>query len=506
MHMLEPFLRSNLSRWQGVYDSFPSPARSLLASARGLFLSHLRYAPETFSLLKILRAHERWSTEEILAHQLNALRETIGCARRSVPHYANYAQREIRTFADLRRLPVLARETVRQNHEQFLSADTPARRRIRAGTTGTTGGNLRVAFTQELARANWACLLRQWAWAGVEAQQPRVTLFGARIVPAQCSEPPYWVYNLPERQILMSIFHLAEKTAPEYLSFLHKQEGKILEGFPSVLGILADFASSRRETFPMRTIFTSGEPLYPASRAKLETAFQCKVFDSYGMTEYCGLIHECAHGQMHLVPEFGFLEILDDGDQPVAEGEEGFFVWTGFLNRAMPLIRYRIGDRGRWLHGSACRCGLQFPLVIPTITRESEILRCPDGRLFSPRALNQLLKDATSLRFCQFVHDLPERVIVRAVAANDRASEDMTLIRSKLQELLGAAMRVTAEIASEPLVLPGGKIPLIINHENRANGRPAENNANQGVLLNPNEISAKENSMESKNEMHRVPQ
>jgi phenylacetate-coenzyme A ligase PaaK-like adenylate-forming protein len=31
----------------------------------------------------------------------------------------------------------------------------------------------------------------------------------------------------------------------------------------------------------------------------------------------------------------------------VQEGEEGFFVWTGFLNRAMPLIRYRIGDRGR---------------------------------------------------------------------------------------------------------------------------------------------------------------
>ncbi len=466
--MLEPFLRANISRWQGVYDRFPSPARSVLTSARGLFLSHLRYAPETFSILKILRAHERWSREEIVAHQMNALRETIGSARRNVPHYARYDHNEIRTFADLRRLPVLARETVRQNHEQFLSAATPARQRISAGTTGTTGGNLRVAFTQELARANWACLLRQWAWAGVAAQQPRVTLFGARVVPAQCSEAPFWVYNLPERQILMSIFHLAEKTAPEYLAFLHKQEGKILEGFPSVLGILADFATQRRESFRMRTIFTSGEPLYPASRAKIEAAFQCKVFDSYGMTEYCGLIHECAHGQMHLVPEFGFLEILDESDQPVAEGEEGFFVWTGFLNRAMPLIRYRIGDRGRWLHGSACTCGLQFPLVIPTITRESEILRCADGRLFSPRALNQLLKDATSLRYCQFVHDRPERVIVRAVSANGGAHEDMMAIRSKLQKLLGPAMRVTAEIAAEPLVLAGGKIPLIITVKNRS--------------------------------------
>jgi phenylacetate-CoA ligase len=507
--MLEPIMRANVSRWQGVYDRFPSPARSVLASARGLFLSQMRYAPETFSILKILRAHERWSTEEIVAHQMNALRETIGSARRSVPHYAKYAREEIRTFADLRRLPVLERETVRQNHEQFLSAGTPARRRIRAGTTGTTGGNLRVAFTEELARANWACLLRQWAWAGVEAQQPRVTLFGARVVPAQCSEAPYWVYNLPERQILMSIFHLAEKTAPAYLEFLHKQEGKILEGFPSVLGILADFAAERRETFPMRTIFTSGEPLYPAARAKIEAAFQCKVFDSYGMTEYCGLIHECAHGRMHLVPEFGFLEILDEGDEPVAEGEEGFFVWTGFLNRAMPLIRYRIGDRGRWLHGSACSCDLQFPLVIPTITRESEILHCPDGRLFSPRALNQLLKDATSLRFCQFVHDRPERVVVRAVSANGHAHEEMMQIRSRLQELLGPAMRVTAEIASEPIVLPGGKIPLIINTGGHgAETDDAQADAQVGEQTNHRDDAiAKEDAMESNSrEVNRVQQ
>ncbi len=504
--MLERFMRANVSRWQGVYERFPSPARSALVSARGLFLSQMRYAPETFSMLKILRAHERWSAEEIAAHQMNALRETISGARRNVPHYAKYAREEIRTFADLRRLPVLERETVRQNHEQFLSSGTPPRKRIRAGTTGTTGGNLRVAFTEELARANWACLLRQWAWAGVEAQRPRVTLFGARVVPPGRSAPPYWVYNLPERQILMSIFHLAEKTAPQYLAFLHKQEGKILEGFPSVLGILADFASMQRETFPMRTIFTSGEPLYPAARAKIEAAFECKVFDSYGMTEYCGLIHECAHGQMHLVPEFGYLEILDEGDEPVAEGEEGFFVWTGFLNRAMPLIRYRIGDRGRWLHGSACGCGLNFPLVIPTITRESEILRCPDGRLFSPRALNQLLKDATALRFCQFVHDRPERVIVRAVFANGRAFAEMMLIRSKLQNLLGDGMRVTAEIAAQPLVRPGGKIPLIINMENLAGLGESGKETKASEPVDRNDSFDKENAMESANEINRVPQ
>jgi phenylacetate-CoA ligase len=129
----------------------------------------------------------------------------------------------------------------------------------------------------------------------------------------------------------------------------------------------------------------------------------------------------------------------------------------------MLLVRYRIGDRGRWQADEPCPCGVSFPLVIPTITRESEILQCADGRLFSPRALNQLLKEATSLRSCQFVHDRPERVIVRAVSSNGNGPEEMMRIRTKLQQLLGPSMRVTAEIASQPVLLPGGKIPLIVN-------------------------------------------
>jgi phenylacetate-CoA ligase len=435
----------------------------LLTSARGWFLSRIRYSPEAFSFLKHLRAHEAWTPDDISSFQIRSLQEIVSHARAAAPYYANYPQIEIRNFDSLRLLPVLTRETVRENRAHLLSRDVPPRQRIIAGTTGTTGGNLKVAYTEKLARENWAFLLRQWAWAGVKPRQPRVTLFGARVVPITRTTPPYWTHNLPERQILLSIFHLSQKTAADYLKFLHEHRGTVLEGFPSVLSILADFALSRGETIPMRAVFTSGEPLYPAAREKIESAFQAAVFDSYGMTEYCGLIQQCEKGEMHLAPEYGYLEILDANNAPVAADEEGYFVWTGFLNRAMPLVRYRIGDRGRWKLGTPCQCGRAFPRVTPTITRESEILHCADGRIFSPRALNQYLKGATSLRFCQFVHDRAERVVVRAVAGSDLAALEMMKIREELQHLLGGSMRVTAEIASEPLVFPGGKIPLIVN-------------------------------------------
>lgn len=469
--MIEPLVRNNLSHLQAYYDRAPAPVRNVLTSARGWLLTRIRYSPPASDYLRQLRRNETWTAGQISAYQLTALRRTLEHASCTVPYYAKYPRVEIRSLADLRRLPVLTRDDALANQENLLSQNVSPREFIRAGTTGTTGASLKVAYTEQLARENWAFLLRQWAWAGLSPRQPRITFQGARVVPAERREPPYWTYNLPERQILASIFHLSESTAHIYLGFLQRHRGKIIEGFPSVLGILADFALARGLQIPMRAVFTSGEPLYSTNRSKIEEVFGARVFDSYGMTEYCGLIQECEAGRMHLAPEYGFLEILNDAGDPVAPGEEGHFVWTGFLNRAMPLIRYRIGDRGRWEDAGPCPCGRAFPQVVPTITRESDLLRCPDGRIFSPRALNQLLKQATALRFCQFVHNRPDRVVVRAATAdrataNDgqtRAMDELMYIRERVQHLLGGTMSVTAEIAEAPISRAGGKIPLIVN-------------------------------------------
>jgi phenylacetate-CoA ligase len=461
--MFEPLIPGKPRRWQGFYDHAPAPARHFFTSARGWLLARRRNAPETLSLLHVLRTHEPWTATDIASYQLHALRQALDHARSTVPFYKSYPQVNLDSLDDLRRLPILSRETVVENQDRLLSVSIPPHCRIRAGTAVTTSANLTVAYTEELARDNWAFLLRQWAWADVHPRHPRLSLFGARIVPAKRHDPPFWTHNLPERQILLSISHLSDSTAPAYLALLRKHKGEVLEGFPSALSLLADFVLVRDERIPMRVVFTTGEPLYPSIRAKIEEVFQTRVFDSYGMTEYCGLVQQCERGQMHLAPEYGYLEILNDRDEPVARGEEGYFIWTGFFNRAMPLIRYRIDDRGRW-DSLPCACGLAFTTVVPTITRESDFLRSTDGRLFSPRTLTQILKQSNSLRFCQFIHDRPERVVIRAVPSNGRRAAKETMeIRANLQELLGPAMKVIVELAAAPLSRPSGKIPLIVN-------------------------------------------
>jgi phenylacetate-coenzyme A ligase PaaK-like adenylate-forming protein len=460
--MFESTIRANIGRLHKVYDSMPYPLQNFLTSARGLVLARSRYSHGAERLRRSLRVHEEWSAADIVEFQRRALERIVSHARRTVPFYADYPNVEWRTSDDIRNYPVLPREVVRNDPQRFVSRAVDSSHCVRVGTTGTTGASLRVTYTEEVARRNWAFHMRRWAWAGVKPRTPRVTFFGSRVIPADRRLPPFWTHNVFEQQTLASIFHLSESNAPHYIDFLRKNTGKVLEGFPSVLAILADFILKTGSPVPMRVVFTDGEPLYPLLRESIERAFSTRVFDLYGNTELCGLIHECEDGRMHAAPDYAYLEILDELDRPVEPGVEGFLVWTGFINDTMPLIRYRIGDRGCWDAGPTCSCGRHFPVVVPTITRESDVLRCPDGRIFSPRALNQALKGAKTLRFCQILHEQPGQVLVRGVASHPSAYEDVMTIRKNLQAILGNNMSVSATLADSPIVRPGGKIPLII--------------------------------------------
>lgn len=460
--MFESTIRANIGRLHKVYDSMPYPVQNLLTSARGLILARSRYSNGAGKLRASLRSHEQWSAGDIVEFQRRALAWIANIARRNVPYYSDYPAIEWRSSDDIRNYPVLPREVVRSDPQRFVSRAAASSDCIRVGTTGTTGASLRVTYTEQVARRNWAFHMRRWAWAGIKPRTPRVTFFGSRVVPADRRLPPFWTQNLFEQQTLASIFHLSESNAPHYIEFLRRNTGKVLEGFPSVLAILADFILKTGSPVPMRIVFTDGEPLYPLLRESIERAFATRVWDLYGNTELCGLIHECEDGRMHAAPDYAYLEILDESDRPVDPGVEGFLVWTGFVNDTMPLIRYRIGDRGCWDAGPTCSCGRHFPVVVPTITRESDILRCPDGRIFSPRALNQALKGAKTLRFCQIVHEQPGQVLVRGVASHSSAYEDVMTIRKNLQSILGNTISVSATLADSPIVRPGGKIPLII--------------------------------------------
>jgi phenylacetate-CoA ligase len=465
---LEGWIRTRLPGFQPLYDLAPYPVKNVLASARGLVLARMRHGRPFRQCLEDLLEREKWTAADLEKYRDASLRRLLSHAYNHVPYYRRaFASKrllpsDIKTAADLPLLPVLDRETVRDSWADFVSRDAGPGL-VRVFTSGTTGAGLTVVYDREAYILNWAFRARQKAWAGVGLREWRISLFGSRVAPMDRTRPPFWAYNYLEKQILLSIYHVSAGNRAHYVDFFASHPGLVVEGFPSVLSILATFIEEDRGKIGMRAVFTDGEPLEPAGRRRLASALSCPVYDSYGMTEWVGLIQECERGGYHMISDYAILEVLDGRGDPVPPGEEGYLVWTGFTNTAMPLIRYRIGDKGMWRAEQACPCGRPFPLVHPTITREGDYLIAPDGRILSPRIISPLARDKTSFGSCQFIQQAKDAVEILVVPKNGHAAGEADDVRRELQKIMGRGAAISIRFADRPARRPNGKIPLIFS-------------------------------------------
>src|SRR5206468_3919532 len=210
-------------------------------------------------------------------------------------------------------------------------------------------------------------------------------------------------------------------------------------------------------------VFTTGEALTSEARGEIESAFGAPVLDHYGEDEKVGFILECRAGTYHRIVEYGVLEVVDDAGDPLPPGSEGHLVWSGLVNRAMPLVRYRIGDEGAaGGGGDACACGVRYPAVAPTLTRTGDSLRLAGGQRVSPRLLNQLLKECRSFAAAQFVQEGPAAVTILAEPAGAGAAAEAEALARRLEAQFGGGVRFQSRLVDAIARDPSAKRRLVV--------------------------------------------
>jgi phenylacetate-CoA ligase len=77
------------------------------------------------------------------------------------------------------------------------------------------------------------------------------------------------------------------------------------------------------------------------------------------------------------------MEFVDENGEAVAPGETGEIVCTSLFNKAMPFIRYSVGDIGKASEENSCPCGRTLPFMKIIEGRKDAIAFLPDGRAIS---------------------------------------------------------------------------------------------------------------------------
>lgn len=168
------------------------------------------------------------------------------------------------------------------------------------------------------------------------------------------------------------------------------------------------------------------------------------------------MIYQCQQGNYHILGEYGYTEIIKNeyGDKEI--------VSTGFINQAMPLIRYKTGD---FVEESnfICDCGDPNKLVKEIKGRAEEIIHLSDGRRIG-RLHDQIFKNVNHVKNGQIIYIFPDEFIFRVVPRDNFDNTNLDELHNIIKKLLGKNVRYNIEFVKS--LNKKNKFKSVINIQN----------------------------------------
>ncbi len=435
-------------------------------------------ARAVFALLRaraVLASRDRWTRDELLAHQSRALAEIRALALARSPFYREF-HRGLET-APLEALPVLTKATLMQRFDELVTdrdvrlGDVEAhlasagptdlfRGRYRVAATGGTTGRRGIFLAD---RSEWTSVLASYArandWAGVPAgllHRLRVAVVSSRnpthqssIVGATLASPIVPTLRLDATDPL-------ERTTAALDAFRPDS----LVGYASILRALADEQLAGRLAIAPRAVMSASEVLTDETRARIRAAFGIEPFNVYAATETAGVASECQHHRLHRYEDLVIAEIVDQEDRPVAPGEFGAkLLVTVLFSRTQPLIRYELTDRVR-ASMETCPDGRPFALLDAIEGREEDVLHMK-GIAIHPNVFHSALEPVPVAAW-QVVEEPDGLLILLAQPTEGVVDADVaTGVRASLQQAGADNVRVRVERVDTIPRTALGKAPLV---------------------------------------------
>ena len=239
-------------------------------------------------------------------------------------------------------------------------------------------------------------------------------------------------------------------------------------GYPVMLRDLlrgltdAELVTLRRT---LRVVLTESELLTPAVRQQLASGFGVPVFNEYSAYETLHIGFDCAEGQLHIAEDRCYVEVVDADGNLVPDGVEGHVVVTGYRERAMPLLRYWLGDRAL-RRSDRCGCGRTLRRLELTAGRADDYVVLPDAeRIYAGTFIGMAL-GTPGIAECMVRQDASGRITVHLVPdrrAGRTFDELATDARAWLYDSAGRPFDLTFEPADQLELTPGGKGRFVVS-------------------------------------------
>ena len=457
------------SRSAAIYYRLPASMQNLVLHGGGLRQARIRFGRSFERRLESLKASDLWDASQIRAYQETQISGLIETAYRETVYYRRVMDErgltpsDIRTPDDLRKMPILTKSDVRRHRDEMVTANSRRRKLHTIHTSGSTGPPMEILTPREGLAFKWAVWWRHRERFNMRRGMRYVSITSAPWVRSDQRSPPYWRWNRAEHKAFVPMQQIVPSKIADIVRFLDSNDFRYWAGYPSVLHSLVIAATEAGLSLSARprAIFTGAEALFDHQRADLATFAGVQASQMYGFNEGAGNASECPAGSLHEDFEYGYMECVDPVVDDAAGTITGPIVATGFSNRAMPLIRYEVGDVGVWRPDDySCPCGRQSRVLAAVDGRLEDYVVTPEG--LRARRIGDIFKGMSSLKQFQIAQTRPERITMRLAVKPGFDQKDEDILRKRVGLWLSDSLKVRFEYVDSIAPGPTGKLERVV--------------------------------------------
>ena len=388
---------------------------------------------------------ETLTRERMEALQLERLRAAVGRVLARVPPLAARLRAagitspdDIRSLADLRRLPFTRKIDLREHYPFGLFA-APVAELVRIhGSSGTRGKPTIVGYTRN-DLAMWSeVVARCLALAGVRPGMVVHNAYGYGLFTGGLGL--HQGAELSGCTVVPISGGLIQRQA----TLLQDLRGQVLCCTPSYALCIAEALETAQidpRTLELEVGIFGAEPWSEELRGEIERRLGLAAVNIYGLAEIIGpgVSAECieARNGSHVQEDHFLPEIVDpETGEPLAPGQEGELVLTPVTKEALPLIRYRTGDISS-LEPTPCVCGRTTVRMSRIKGRYDDMLIIRGVNLYPSEVERILLSVGDVAPHYQLVVDRPGALDELSLLCEPaREGLDRGVLQSRLQHAL----------------------------------------------------------------------
>lgn len=407
--------------------------------------------------------HEKYETmarHALEALQLKRLQKQITRVYATVPYYASKMDKagvrpkDIKTLADIQRLPFTTKEDLRKNYP-FGLFTVPMEEVIRIhASSGTTGKPTVCGYTKKDIKM-WAELMaRCFSAAGVSAHDTIHNAYGYGLFTGGLG------FHYGAEELGATVIPISGGNSKRQITLIKDFKSTVLACTPSyalnLAETMADMGLYRKDLFLKIGIF-GAEPWSENMRKEIQRALGIKAIDMYGLSEVIGpgVAVECAEEQkgLHLMEDHFMAEIVHpDTCESLPLGKKGELVFTTLTKEAFPVIRYRTRDFSRIITDS-CTCGRSFHRMEKVTGRSDDMMIIRGVNVFPSQIEHVLMAiDGVEPHYMIIVDrqgsldTLEVQVEVSEAIFSDKIKQREKLtraIQTEIKDLLGVSCKAT---------------------------------------------------------------